>query len=41
MKKTLKNYGNKINRIKMQYNESLKNHQREIDKLKNDMENSI
>ena len=41
MEKTLMNYGNKINRINMQYNESLKNHQREIDKLKNDMENSI
>ena len=41
MEKTLMNYGNKINKIKMEYNESLKNHQREIDKLKNDMENSI
>ena len=41
MEKTLINYGNKINRINKQYNESLKNHQREIDKLKNEMENSI
>ena len=41
MEKTLMNYGNKINKINKQYNESLKNHQREIDKLKNDMENSI
>ena len=41
MENTLKNYGNKINRIKKEYNESLKYHQKEIDKLKNDMENSI
>ena len=41
MEKTLMNYGNKIDTIKKQYNESLKNHQREIDKLKYDMENSI
>ena len=41
MEKTLMNYGTKINTIKKQYNESLKNHQREIDRLKNDMENSI
>ena len=41
MEKTLMNYGNKINKINKEYNESLKNHQREIDKLKNDMENSI
>ena len=41
MEKTLKNYGNKINKIKKQYNESIKYHQKEIDKLKNDMENSV
>ena len=41
MERTLDNYGNKINEIKKQYNESLKYHQREIDKLRNDMENSI
>jgi hypothetical protein len=41
MEKTLMSYGNKINSIKKQYNESLKNHQREIEKLRNDMENSI
>ena len=41
MEKTLKNYGNKINKIKKQYNESLKNHQKEIDKIKNEMENSV
>ena len=41
MEKTLHNYGNKINEIKKQYNESLKNHQREIERLRNDMENSI
>ena len=41
MEKTLHSYGNKINQIKKQYNESMKNHQREIEKLRNDMENSI
>ena len=41
MEKTLHNYGNKINEIKRQYNDTLRNHQREIEKLKNDMENSI
>ena len=41
MEKTLMNYGNKINKIKKQYNESLKNHQREIDKLRNDVESSV
>ena len=41
MEKTLYSYGNKINQIKKQYNESMKNHQREIEKLRNDMENSI
>ena len=41
MEKTLHSYGNKINEIKKQYNESLRNHQREIDRLRNDMENSI
>ena len=41
MEKTLMSYGNKINSIKKQYNESLKNQQKEIDKLKYDMENSI
>jgi len=41
MEKTLANYGSKINKIKKQYNESLLNQQREIEKLKNDMENSI
>ena len=41
MEKTLMNYGNKINNIKKQYNESFKNQQKEIDKLKYDMENSI
>ena len=41
MEKTLNNYGNKIKEIKKQYNESLRNHQREIEKLRNDMENSI
>ena len=41
MEKTLMTYGNKINIINMKYNESLKNQQREIEKLKNDMENSI
>ena len=30
MEKTLHSYGNKINQIKKQYNESMKNHQREI-----------
>ena len=41
MEKTLHSYGNKINEIKKQYNESIRNHQREIEKLRNDMENSI
>ena len=41
MEKTLMNYGNKINIINMKYNESLRNQQREIERLKNDMENSI
>ena len=41
MERTLMNYENKINRINKQYNDTLKNHQREIDKLKNDTENSI
>ena len=41
MEKTLHSYGNKIKQIKKQYNESMKNHQREIEKLRNDMENSI
>ena len=41
MEKTLHSYGNRINQIKKQYNESMKNHQREIEKLRNDMENSI
>ena len=41
MEKTLHSYGNKINQIKKQNNESMKNHQREIEKLRNDMENSI
>lgn len=41
MEKTLHSYGNKINQIKKQYNVSMKNHQREIEKLRNDMENSI
>jgi hypothetical protein len=41
MEKTLHNYGNKINEIKRQYNDTLRNHQREIEKLKSDMENSI
>ena len=40
IEKTLKNYGNKINTIKKQYDKSLKYHQKEIDKLKNDMGNS-
>ena len=41
MEKTLQNYGNKINEIKKQYNDSLRKNQREIEKLRNDMENSI
>ena len=41
MEKTLKNYGNKIKKIKKQYNESIKYHQKEIDKIKNEMENSV
>ena len=41
MEKSLMNYGNKFNKIKKEYNESLKKQQREIDKLKNDMEMSI
>ena len=41
MEKTLANYGTKINRIKKQYNKSLKYHQMEIDQLRNDMENSV
>ena len=41
MEKTLANYGTKINKIKKQYNNSLKYHQMEIDQLRNDMENSM
>ena len=41
MEKTLANYENKINKINKQYNNSIKYHQREINKLKNDMENNI
>ena len=41
MEKTLVNYGNTIDTIKKQYNQSLKYHQKEIDKLKNDMENNV
>ena len=41
MEKTLANYGTKINKIKKQYNNSLKFHQMEIDQLRNDMENSM
>ena len=41
MEKTLANYGTKINKIKNQYNKSLKYHQMEIDQLRNDMENSM
>jgi len=41
MEKTLADYGTKINRIKKQYNKSLKYHQMEIDQLRNDMENSV
>ena len=40
MEKTLVNYGNNIDTFKKQYNQSLKYHQKEIDKLKNDMGNS-
>ena len=40
MEKTLATYGNTIDTIKKQYNQSLKFHQKEIDKLKNDMENN-
>ena len=40
MEKTLVNYGNTINTIKKQCNQSLKYHQKEIDKLKNNMENN-
>ena len=40
MEKTLVNYGNNIDNFKKQYNQSLKYHQKEIDKLKNDMGNS-
>ena len=41
MEKTLANYGRNINKIKKQYNKSLKYHQMEIDQLRNDMENSM
>ena len=41
MEKTLANYGTTINKIKNQYNKSLKYHQMEIDQLRNDMENSV
>ena len=41
MEKTLANYGNKINKIKRHYNASLKNHQREINRLRNEMEIGI
>ena len=41
MEKTLANYGTRINKIKKQYNKSLKYHQMEIDQLRNDMENSM
>ena len=40
MEKTLVNYGNNIDTFKKQYNQSLKYHQKEIDKLKNDMGNN-
>lgn len=40
MEKTLVNYGNTIDTIKKQYNQSLKYQQKEIDKLKNNMENN-
>lgn len=40
MEKTLVNYGNNIDTFKKQYNQSLKYHQKEIDKLKNVMGNS-
>ena len=40
MEKTLVNYGNNIDTFKKQYNQSLKYHQKEIDKLKNNMENN-
>ena len=41
MEKTLYNYGNRINEIKKQYNESLRKNQREIERLRSDMESSI
>jgi hypothetical protein len=41
MEKNFKNYGNKINTIKKQYDESLKNIKKENDKFKNDLESSM
>ena len=41
MEKTLNNYGHKINEINLRYNDTLRNQKKEIDKLRNEMENSI
>ena len=41
MERSFHNYGRKNNEIKLRYNEPLKNHQKDIIKLRNDMENSI
>ena len=41
MEKTLYSYGNRINEIKKLYNESLRKNQREIERLRSDMESSI
>ena len=41
MEKSFHNYGRKNNETKLRYNDTLKNHKKDIIKLRNDMENSI
>ena len=41
MERSFHNYGRKNNEIKLRYNDTLKNHKKDIIKLRNDMENSI